>query len=240
MFGLTEVSVSPAAVTAGGRRSDLNPPSPRQLKGKNLRWRDKCGGRQTVEDLPVGDKPLDRGVMSDLGSPGRKGPNRSHGFSKSRKMLVSSTPLDTPVSHAYAAESPLLCPSIRASLVPGPTGRFFPFPRARTHPSWESEWSIYKSSGQHFEEYPGHCCGLSAAPQGHKQEFYPFCAPPPPFPHMMEMTYGLRRREGPNCHTHQPLPPGFLAASYPGPWKELLPWRQLHRLFNFRVVSQTN
>ncbi|TWW77083.1 hypothetical protein D4764_12G0004730 [Takifugu flavidus] len=205
------------APTAGGRRADPDPPSPHHLKSKNLRWRDKRRGRQAVKDPPVGDQPLDRRVMSDLDSPGRKEPLQSNSFSESRKFPVSSTPLYVPVPHVYAAELPLLCPSIRASHVPGPTGRFVPFPGARTLPSWESVWGVCRRSGQHraFEEYPLHPCTLSAAPQGHKQEIYPFCGPPPHFPHTM--VYGLRRREGPNCCTHQPPPPGFLVASYPGP-----------------------
>lgn len=150
--------------------------------------------------------------MSDLGSPGRKDPLRCDGFFKSRRVLVSSMPSHTPVPRVYAAGSPLPSPSIRAGHDPASTGRFVPFSGARTHPSWGSMWDIYKRSGK---DHPGHPCRLPAAPQGHQLEFYPFCAPPPHFPHRME-TVNLRW-EGLNFWTHQPPPPGFLAPSYPGP-----------------------
>lgn len=191
-------------MTAGGRRSSLNLSSPSHLKSKHLRWRDKHGGQQTVKELP-GDRPLDRGVTSDLGSPGRKDPLSCDGFIKPRRMLVFSTPSRMPVPHVYAAGTPLPCPSMRAGHTPGSTGRFVPFPGARTHPSWGSMWDIYKRPG---EDHPGHPCRLPAAPQGHKLEFYPSCAPPPRFP---------LRVEGLNFWTHQSPPPGFLAPSFPGP-----------------------
>lgn len=189
-------------MAAGGRRSAPNPPSPPHLKSKQQRWRDTRG-----------ERPLDRCVTSDLASPGRKDPLRCDGIIKSRWMLVSSTPSRTPVPHAYAAESPLLCSSFRAAHTPGSTGTFVPFPGARTHPSWGSMWDIYNRPG---EGHPGHPCRLPAAPQRHKLELYPFCAPPPHFPLRME-TVSLRRREGLNFWTHQPPPPGFLVPSYPGP-----------------------
>lgn len=183
-------SVSPAPETAGGRWSGLNPSSAPHLKRKHLRWRDKHGGQQTVKELP-GDRPLDGGVTSGLGSPGGEGPLLWGSFIKSRWMLVSSTP----VPHVYAAGSPLPFPTIRPGHAPGSTQGFVPCPGARTPPSWGSMW------GNH----PGHPCRLPAAPQGHKLEFYPFCAPPQ-FPHKMV-----------NLSQHQLPPPGFLAPSYPGP-----------------------
>lgn len=206
MFGLTPVRLSVAAAAGGRCRSDPNPPSPCRLRSKNLCWRDKQEGRQTLGGRTRGP-----------GSPGGRWPLRCDGFSTARRVLVSSTPSP----HVHAAELPLARPSIRAGHLPGSARSFVPFPGARTHPSWESMWDVYRRSGQRSAfEHPGHPHRLAAAPQGHKLDFYPFCGPPPHFPRMMETGY-LRRGEAPNCSTHQPPPPRFLAAAYLGHWKEL-------------------
>lgn len=181
--------------------SGPNSSSPPHLKSKHLRCRDKHGGQQTVRELPT-----------DLGSPGWKEPLGCGGVIKARRMSVSSTPSSTPVPHVYAAGSPLPLPSIRAGDAQGSAGRFGPLPAARTHPSLGSMWDIYSSG----EEHPRHPCRLPAAPQGHKLEFYAFCAPPPQLPHRME-TVNPERRQGLTFWTFQPPPPRFLAPSYPGP-----------------------
>lgn len=195
----SDICVSPPAATAGGRRAALIPSSPPRPERSHPLWRDE----QAREN---------RGVTSDLGSPGRKDPLRCAGFMKSRRVLISSASSRMPVPLVYAAGSPVLCPGIRAAHASASTGRFVPFPGARTQPSWGSMWDIYMGPG---EGHPGRPPRLPAAPQGLKLELQPLCAPPPHFPPRMAPV-NLGRREALNVWTHQHPPPGFLTPSYPG------------------------
>lgn len=213
----------------------------------NQYWRQKLAEEKqkrlhtdAAKDLPLREQSWDRTQpdVSHVSSLDRKRPLGCNGFTEVKRLRhkvvddqfdsTQSLPRHPPshtatVQHAYINE---LYPNSRAGHVVARTpGCFTSYPGAEKHhypsASWESTWDFHKTLRQHtLKDFSVNTCRAIRLPvlePRRREVFNDF-----PLAIRQETLY-LRGRALPhlhhgNCCRHQPPRPGFLAASYLGPW----------------------